>query len=259
MSISLDTFTHNPWWLWVVGFTGTFGLTVNVIIFPKIGSIQTTVLPLSGQIFAGTLVDQFGWFDAPISKINLLKLLGLLLVLAGMLLTTHFTSNSVSPTDHDRSPQLQWQLLGMFAGMVTGFQTAIIGHLGAVLHSPIKKATFVAFLMGAIILSIVTIALLKVPVKKHLQSVSHSVSNGEWWGAAGGGICGSLYVLLSAWLVPLIGTGQVIVIALFGQLLFSAIIDQVGLLYAARRAISLVKVIGLVTMLFGVIIIRFVA
>lgn len=38
-------------------------------------------------------------------------------------------------------------------------------------------------------------------------------------------ILGAIYVLGCAWLVPQIGTGQVIVLVLFGQLFFSAIID----------------------------------
>ncbi|MFD1671270.1 DMT family transporter [Agrilactobacillus yilanensis] len=255
--IPLTTFAHNPWWLWIVGFTGAFGLTVNILLFPRLGSVQTAVLPIFGQILAGTLVDQFGLFYSPISQITPLKLLGLVLVLLGMLAAVALgNKNKLTTTTNRNGSQIFWQLLGIFAGLVIGFQTAINGRLGTVLHSPIK-ATFVAFLIGAITLSLITM-FLGTPVKERFHSIGHGLSKGEWWILLGG-ICGSLYIFFSAWLVPLIGTGQVIVIALFGQLLFSAVIDQLGMFHAVKRSMSLIKVIGLIVMLAGVVIIRFMA
>ena len=255
--IPLTTFTHNPWWLWIVGFTGAFGLTVNILLFPRLGSVQTAVLPIFGQMLAGILVDQFGLFYSPISKVTPVKLLGLILVLLGMLTVVVLSNKSeITPNTKQKSNQLFWQLLGVFAGLVIGFQTAINGRLGSILHSPIK-ATFVAFLVGAITLGIITMTL-GTPIKARLHAINSGIRQGEWWILLGG-ICGSLYVFFSAWLVPLIGTGQVIVIALFGQLLFSAIIDQLGMFHSAKRNLNPTKVIGLIVMLLGVIVIRFIA
>lgn len=255
--IPLTTFTHNPWWLWIVGFTGAFGLTVNILLFPRLGSVQTAVLPIFGQIIAGVLVDQFGLFYSPISQITPLKLLGLILVLLGMLAAVVLGNKNGSKTNtNQKGTQIFWQLLGIFAGLVIGFQTAINGRLGTVLHSPIK-ATFVAFLIGAIVLTIVTL-LLGTPMRVRFHAINHGIKKGEWWILIGG-ICGSLYVFFAAWLVPLIGTGSVIVIALFGQLFFSAIIDQLGMFYSVKRSMNLFKVIGLVVMLVGIVIIRFIA
>lgn len=255
--IPLTTFTHNPWWLWIVGFTGAFGLTVNILIFPKIGSVQTAVLPIFGQILAGTVVDQFGLFYSPMSQINPLKLLGLALVLLGMLAAVAIGPKNkfATKTNHSKH-QLFWQLLGISGGLVIGFQTAINGRLGTILHSP-TKATFIAFLVGAITLSIITI-FIGTPIKDCFQAIGKGLTKGEWWILLGG-ICGSLYVFFSVWLVPLIGTGQVIVIALFGQLLFSAVIDQFGMFHAVKRSMTPAKIIGLIAMLAGVMIIRFTA
>lgn len=255
--IPISTFTNNPWWLWIVGFTGAFGLTVNILLFPRLGSVQTAVLPIFGQIIAGTLVDQFGMFYSPVSRITPLKLLGLILVLFGMLAAVAFGNKNKSlATKNQGGNQILWQLLGVFAGLVIGFQTAINGRLGTVLHSPIK-ATFVAFLVGAIVLTIITMSL-GTPMKERFHNIGNGIKKGDWWILIGG-ICGSLYVFFAAWLVPFIGTGSVIVIALFGQLFFSAIIDQFGMFYSAKRSLNVIKVIGLIVMLIGIVIIRFIA
>ncbi|WP_300120439.1 DMT family transporter [uncultured Enterococcus sp.] len=106
-------------------------------------------------------------------------------------------------------------------------------------------------------LGIITM-ILRTPIKVRFYAVKSGINHGEWWILLGG-ICGSLYVFISAWLVPIIGTGQVSVIALFGQLLFSAIIDQIGMFHSAKYNLNITKVAGLIIMLVGVIVIRFIA
>lgn len=63
--------------------------------------------------------------------------------------------------------------------------------------------------------------------------------------------------MLSAWLAPMLGTGQLIVISLSGQLLFSTLIDQFGLFKAEKRPISVNKIIGLILMFIGVFLVHF--
>ncbi len=128
----MTTFTHNPWWLWIVGFTGVFGLTVNILLFSRLGSVQIAVLPIFGQMLAGILVDQFGLFYSPISKITPVKLFGLILVLLGMLSVVVFSNKSGKMSNiRQKNSHIYWQLLGVFAGLVIGFQTAINGRLVA--------------------------------------------------------------------------------------------------------------------------------
>lgn len=85
-----------PWWAWL----GTIALTTNILLFPKLGSIQTAVLPIFGQIFASLIIDQYGLFASVQTKLTWIKLLGLLLVLAGVLLTV--VEKSLKPTARPR-------------------------------------------------------------------------------------------------------------------------------------------------------------
>ncbi|WP_412989868.1 DMT family transporter [Pediococcus siamensis] len=250
--IPLAVFSHNPWWIWLGGLLGVIGLTVNLLLFPRLGSIQTAVLPIFGQIIMGVVIDQFGLFDSPQANLTWFKLLGLILVTVGMLIATNLFSHgakSQGPSHHNKRV---WQLLGIGAGLLMASQTAINGHLGVVLGSSVHAA-MVSFTVGAAILIILVLAL-RVPLHG-LQTAGHAAKS-QWWIWIGG-FLGALYVFGSAWLVPQIGTGQVVVIALFGQLFFSALIDHFGLFDAAVNRVILSRVFGLFTMFVGVISVHF--
>ena len=76
-----------------------------------------------------------------------------------------------------------------------------------------------------------------------------------WWVWIGGFIGGS-YVLISVYLVGQIGTGQTVVLALFGQITGSLLVQQFGLLKSAKSQIVPIQIIGLIIMLAGVILIK---
>lgn len=254
--ISSTIITSNPWWLWFGGVVGSIALTANVLLFPRLGSIQTSVLPVFGQIIMGMVIDQFGLFQSPQLGMTSTKVVGVVLVTVGMLLATGIIRNRVkviSEINTSRVGRIGWQLFGIVAGALTSIQTAINGHLGAVLRSPMHAA-MISFTIGAIILVIVTLSI-RVPVRQNLM-IAFNSGIGNWWIWIGG-ILGGSYVFAGSWLVPQIGTGQVVVIALFGQLLFSALIDQFGYFGSHVNRISMIRVIGLVILFIGTLITHF--
>lgn len=50
----------HPAWIWIGGVLGGIFLTSNVLLFPRLGAVQTVILPILGQILMGTLID-FIW------------------------------------------------------------------------------------------------------------------------------------------------------------------------------------------------------
>jgi len=242
-----STVTSNPWWIWLGGLLGVIGLTTNLLLFPRLGSIQTAVLPLFGQIVMGVLIDQFGWFTSPKTALTSTKTICIVLVTVGMLIATG-AFNKQQPTGNaNKESKLLLQLAGIGAGFLMASQIAINGHLGLVLGSSLHAAT-ISFTMGAVLL-ILLLVILRVPVKNLGQAVKAGRS--YWWMWVGG-FLGALYVFGSAWLVPQIGTGQVVVIALFGQLVFSALIDYFGLFQSKVNRVSAARIMGLVLMFIGV-------
>lgn len=252
IGFDLSVFQNKPWWLWTAGITGAFSLTVNVLVFPKLGSIQTALLPIVGQIIMGLTIDQFGLFNAPVSQIKLIKVVGVLFVIAGMLLTVLFGSKNKRSQITTKS-KYAWQFLAILSGLVFGMQIAINGQAGIAMGSPVK-VTLLAFVVGSFLLIGIS-RLTGTPIRERLKDVKIGLKTDRW--ILLGGIFGACYVMLSAWLAPMLGTGQLIVLSLSGQLLFSTLIDQFGLFKAEKRPISVNKIIGLILMFIGVFLVHF--
>lgn len=249
--ISWKIFVTHPWWIWLGGLLGVLGMTVNLLLFPRLGSVQTAVLPLFGQIIMGIFIDQFGLFDSPQSGLTLIKVSGVLLVTVGMLIATGVIGKQ--PINKKKSKNnLFLQLLGIGSGFLLASQAAINGELGIVLGSSVHAA-LISFTIGTVLLFLLLV-ILRVPVQK-LQ-IAFNAGKSFWWIWIGG-FLGALYVFGCAWLVPQIGTGQVVVIALFGQLFFSALIDQWGLFKSHINKVNLSRIVGLVIMFLGVVGIHF--
>ncbi|MDR0899724.1 MAG: DMT family transporter, partial [Lactobacillaceae bacterium] len=197
-------------------------------------------------------IDQFGWFGSDTKNLSLAQFFGLLLVIIGMLLATGMISKQEELELEEETPsKLPWQILGIIAGMATSAQATINGHLGIVLHSSIHAAA-VSFTLGAIVL-ILIVLFTRVPLK-NIAAATHAGL--QYWWIWLGGLLGAFYVFGSAWLAPIIGTGQLVILALFGQLALSVFIDQFGLLESIKKKITTPRLFGLLVMFVGVVILR---
>lgn len=256
MHFSLGLVQHNPWWIWLGGFTSAFALTTNVLLFRHLGSVQTSVLPIMGQIIMSLIIDQFGLFNSQKSELTVIKIIGAVILIGGTIAGTgafegvHQQSNKSDET----GTKLGWQLLGVIAGACLAIQAAVNGYLGQVLNSALFGTT-IAFFISFGVLAMLCLVI-RVPIRTGLARAVHHTS-GNWFMWLGG-FLGSSYVAISAQLVPIMGTGRVIMIALFGQLLFSALIDQFSWFRSVHRSVGRMQIIGLVAMLVGIFIINFV-
>lgn len=245
--ISLDFFISNPKWIWLGGVCGVIGLTSIILLFQKLGSVQTVILPLIGQIFMGLVIDNFGWFNSNQIGITLGKISGVLLMLIGVFFIVILPDlGKEEPSTGKRKP-LFWQIFGIVVGMLMASQTAINAELGRDLGSPLH-ASLVSFTVGTILLFIL------VGVKeKGYEKIKLAVGTNKPKWIWLGGILGGSYVLGTVSLVPKLGNGTVILLALVGQMLISLIIDHFGLLGAKRNKIILAQIIGTIIMIIGVL------
>lgn len=70
---------------------GILGLIIIASIgytVPKLGITAALTLVLIGQYFLAALIDNFGWFGAPIREIGAKQIIGLFVILAGTYLVT---------------------------------------------------------------------------------------------------------------------------------------------------------------------------
>jgi transporter family-2 protein len=85
---NLRAATSVPWYALTAGLlglviVGTIGFTV-----PRLGLTSALTLVLAGQYIASVLIEQFGWFGAPVRPFEWTRLLGIFLLLLGVWLTT---------------------------------------------------------------------------------------------------------------------------------------------------------------------------
>jgi transporter family-2 protein len=247
----LILFEREPVWLWLGGLLGVIYLTSNILLFPKLGSVQTVIMPILGQIIMGLIIDNFGLFGSLVKPLKWNRVVGAILVIVGVIGAVSI--NQIIAYRHkqflpDKSDNLWfYRLIGIVVGMFSAMQTAINGHLGIVLNSSVKAA-FVSFFVGTIsLIIIVTI------IHPHLNFQRSKET--PWWIWLGGFI-GALFVLGNVYLVPKIGTGLAVVIVLVGLIIGSLLIDQFGWFNSNKNPITFAQIVSLLIMIFGVIIIR---
>jgi len=57
-------------------------------LIPKIGAGPVMITLLAGQILGGLVMSHFGWLGSPVQPVTVTKLLGVLLMIAGVVLAT---------------------------------------------------------------------------------------------------------------------------------------------------------------------------
>jgi bacterial/archaeal transporter family-2 protein len=79
-----------PWWGWLGAICGATYVTTVFTAIPVIGTAAAVGLTVAGQQIASLFVDQYGWFRLPRREISRLRLGGVALLLAGVVLIQVF-------------------------------------------------------------------------------------------------------------------------------------------------------------------------
>jgi len=75
-----------PWWAWTGGLYGALYVTLAVIGVPRVGAAVVICCAVFGQLFAALVLDTFGWLGVPRVPLNPSRIVGALLLAAGVLL-----------------------------------------------------------------------------------------------------------------------------------------------------------------------------
>jgi bacterial/archaeal transporter family-2 protein len=76
-----------PWYTLVAGAFGLVVIFAMSYMIPRIGVAPALIILLAGQLLMGSVMDHFGWLGAVQRPIELSRVLGLSVVLAGVWLT----------------------------------------------------------------------------------------------------------------------------------------------------------------------------
>lgn len=250
-----DVFTSEPLWIWLGGVFGVIALTTNIFIFPKIGSVETAIMPIIGMIITGMVIDNFGWFNSMIQPFGVTRFLGVVLIFAGVFLAVvlqdiiKMRRYKPEPAD-DNINKWPWRAAGFTGGALLSIQAAVNGELGIAVNSPFTAA-FISFFVGAATLVVIVIIRDRtfVPVK---YPITEKAPLWVWLG----GVFGGFYVLINIFLVGEIGTGPTVVLVLFGQIAGSILVQRFGMFRSAKSPVVPVQLAGLLIMLTGVVLIN---
>ena len=75
-----------PWWSWLGGAFGAVYVVIIILLLPRLGTAALIALFVLGQMIASLAFDQFGWFGTPKHPVDPLRVLGALLLVAGVVL-----------------------------------------------------------------------------------------------------------------------------------------------------------------------------
>jgi transporter family-2 protein len=79
-----------PVYTWVGGLLGAFYVTIIIFSFPKLGPGLTFGLVVAGQLVVSLILEQFNILVAQPHPITFLRLLGIILVIAGVIIIKLF-------------------------------------------------------------------------------------------------------------------------------------------------------------------------
>lgn len=247
---SIETLQSMEWWAYLGGALGIYVVLSAILVFPRIGGVQTVAIPIFGQMLMSLLIDYFGWFAMDKRPLSLINILGLIILVIGIVFTVilpdylekkHLTT---AEKHMKKSGKLFWQILALLSGFCLAIQPAVNGHLGIGISSGIQAA-LISFLIGTILLIAINVIL------KQMTSVKMAFQKKAPWWFYMGGFLGALYVFFALVITPEIGTGAFVIFVLIGQMIVSLLIDNYGLLQSRVRKVSMIQIIGLIVMLIG--------
>ena len=83
---SLAALQRAPWWSWAGGAFGAVYVVVIIVLLPRLGTAALIALFVLGQMAASLVFDNVGWFGVPKQPIDLARIAGVLLLVAGVVL-----------------------------------------------------------------------------------------------------------------------------------------------------------------------------
>jgi bacterial/archaeal transporter family-2 protein len=78
--------TDFQWWKFMGGLLGVLYVTAIVIAAPRIGAANALAFIVAGQFIAAIVIDHFGWMRLPMNPVTTYRVLGIILLLAGVYL-----------------------------------------------------------------------------------------------------------------------------------------------------------------------------
>lgn len=77
---------RSNWWAWTGGFFGAVYIAVSILLVPRLGTAIFVALLVAGQMLASLAFDHYGLFGVAEHPIDPSRLIGAMLLVAGVIL-----------------------------------------------------------------------------------------------------------------------------------------------------------------------------
>lgn len=254
-----------PLWIWSGGFCGGVLVFICMVCLPKLGSIETMVMLVLGQIGAGLVIDGLGLFGMSRIPISVARVVGALLVLSGTVAVSigneqrkheqkELQQCSQNEPQSGALKKLFYRLATILAGILAGIQVAVNSSLGVIIGNSFK-ATLVSMSVGIVTCVVVTLAIFCIKGgKKAIIDYSLEGFKLKWWMFTGG-LFAVIIVGSNVIIGQLIGTGFSVILNVVGQTVGGIAIDAFGFLGIEKKPMNAAKFIGSIVMIAGIAIV----
>lgn len=75
-----------PWWTWTGGLLGALYILGTILLAPKLGAAALLAAIVAGQMVASLVLDHYGLLGFPVAPVSPVRILAVLLIVAGVLL-----------------------------------------------------------------------------------------------------------------------------------------------------------------------------
>lgn len=86
LSVPAGALGRTLWWHWTGGLIGAFFVACAVILAPRLGAATLVAAVVAGQMLASLILDHFGMIGYPRHPMDLWRVTGAVLVMAGVFL-----------------------------------------------------------------------------------------------------------------------------------------------------------------------------
>jgi bacterial/archaeal transporter family-2 protein len=87
---ALSVIPKVPIWGWIGGMLGAIYITLVVILAPRLGSTTLVAAVVAGQMVMSLILDHYGMLGFPVHPTNLLRVLGVALIVIGVVLVQRY-------------------------------------------------------------------------------------------------------------------------------------------------------------------------
>ena len=79
-------FLHAPAWIWMGGLFGACYVVTAIVLVPRVGVAVLAGLVVTGQMFAALLLDHYGLFRVPVTRLTIPRAVGAAFIILGLFL-----------------------------------------------------------------------------------------------------------------------------------------------------------------------------